>query len=106
MMNSRSVKLAFFCFLLIACGDKGVPKEVLALAEQRMQLYREEQDSLCRAKVIQKAEIAVDSFFLSFTQRFLLDTIPVPPKPVKPYVDTSISLDPARPVKPLWDSLK
>lgn len=105
-MNSRSVKFVVFCLFLVACGDESLPKEVLLLAEQRMQLYREEQDSLCRAKAIQQAEIAVDSFFLSFSQRFLLDTIPVPPKPVKPYVDTSISLDRARPVKPLWDSLK
>ena len=104
-MKSQFVKLAVMALLLTACERKGVPKEVMILAEQRMAVYRDEQDSLCRAKAIQKAEIAVDSFFLSFNQRFLLDTIPVPPKPIKPPVDTNINLDPAKPVKPLWDSL-
>lgn len=105
-MKSRYVKVVVISILLMACGSEELPKEVILLVEQRMQLYRDEQDSLCRAKAIQKAEIAVDSFFLSFTQRFLLDSIPVPPKPIKPYVDTSINLDQARPVKPLWDSLQ
>lgn len=91
---------------LVSCRPDAIPKPVLNLVDQRIQLYRSEQDSICKSLAIKKAEIAVDSFFLTLRQQFLLDSIHVPTKPIKPNVDTSIHLDNSTPVKPLWDSMK
>lgn len=103
-----TVAKLFLCCLLycIACNQPDIPKAVLTLTEQRMFLFRAEQDSICLAKARLKAELAVDSIFLSMTQRYLLDSIHIPEKPIKPMVDTNINLDNNTPVKPLWDTLK
>lgn len=92
--------------ILTACQDEGIPKPVLTLTRERLEVFRREQDSICEAKARFQAEIAVDSFFLSISKRYLLDSITIPVKPIKPVVDTNINLDTTTPVKPLWDSLK
>ena len=92
--------------LCTGCNANDIPKPVLKLTEDRMLIYKEEQDSICKSLATKKAEKAVDSFFLNLSMRYLLDTIIIPDKPIKPYVDTSIQLNNTTPVKPLWDSLK
>ncbi|MEP7269373.1 MAG: hypothetical protein ABI844_17260 [Saprospiraceae bacterium] len=100
-------KYIFFLCLLIslACTRSKIPKEVSNLVEERMQLYYIERDSVCKRVAVKKAEQAVDSFFLSIREQYLHDSIVVPSKPIKPMVDTNITIDETRPVKPLWDSL-
>lgn len=92
--------------VIASCTQEGIPPQVLKLTEDRMTLYYYQQDSICRIKAFQKAEAAVDSFFLTIRQQYLHDSIAVPSKPIKPLVDTNIILDQTNPVKPLWDSLK
>lgn len=104
---SRYGKLFIWCLLLsVACEDQGIPKVVITLTRQRLEQYRKEQDSICQDKARHLAEQAVDSLFLSLSQRYLLDSISIPLKPIKPSVDTNINLDNTTPVKPLWDTLK
>ncbi|MDZ4709630.1 MAG: hypothetical protein SH818_14615 [Saprospiraceae bacterium] len=100
-------KLFIICLItLTACQKEGIPKSVLTLTQDRLEAYRQEQDSICQSKVRLQAEVAVDSFFLSLSRRYLLDSISIPLKPIKPSVDTNINLDHTTPVKPLWDTLK
>ncbi len=97
------------CFALVlcmSCNSNNIPKPVLKLTEDRMLIFKTEHDSICKSLATKKAEKAVDSFFLNLSMRYLLDTIMIPDKPIKPYVDTSIQLNNTTPVKPLWDSLK
>jgi len=102
-----SGNILIFCLVLIsACQKPDVPKPVLTLTQQRLMIYRAEQDSICKTKARHLAELAVDSLFLTLTQRYLLDSISIPQKPIKPTIDTSIILDNTTPVKPLWDTLK
>jgi hypothetical protein len=96
--------MALLCW--VQCSHNEIPKEVHFLVEERMKQHYALQDSLCRKKALQSAEAAVDSFFLSIRRQYLHDSIAVPPKPIRPVVDTNISLDISKPVKPLWDSLK
>lgn len=77
----------------------------MELVDIRMKIFRDMQDSICKAAATLKAEQAVDSFFLTIQKQYLLDSIQIPPKPVKPIIDTQLSLDKSLPVKPLWDSL-
>lgn len=108
-LNSYSMKVLYLILWLIlicACNTAGIPKEALELTEERMKLYYLQQDSICRQKAFQKAEAAVDSFFLSIRQQYLHDSIEVPLKPIKPAIDTNIILNDSIPVKPLWDSIK
>lgn len=103
-----NVRILIICVSMnyLACENTGLPKEAMELTEERMNLYYIQQDSICKQKAYQKAEAAVDSFFLSIRQQYLHDSIEVPAKPIKPQVDTNIILDDSIPVKPLWDSLK
>ena len=49
-------------------------------------------DSICKAAATLKAEQAVDSFFLTIQKKqYLLDSMQIPPKPVKPIIDTQLS---------------
>lgn len=105
-MSPAGKLLILWLCILTACQDKGIPKPVLTLTRERLEVFRKEQDSICRAKARLQAEVAVDSFFLSLTRRYLLDSISIPIKPIKPMVDTFINLDTLTPVKPLWDTLK
>lgn len=103
----RFVKLLLGCSLLLfSCQEEGIPKAVITLTRQRMEIYQREQDSICQQKARHLAESAVDSLFLSLTQRYLLDSIDIPLKPIKPSVDTNINLENNTPIKPLWDTLK
>ncbi len=105
-MSPAGKLLIFLSITLIACQDQGIPKPVLTLTRERLEVFRKEQDSICQAKARFQAEVAVDSFFLSLTRRYLLDSISIPIKPIKPVVDTNINLETTTPVKPLWDTLK
>jgi len=100
-------KIIIICLItMVACKEEGIPKPVITLTQERLEVYRRDQDSICQSKIRLKAEVAVDSFFLSFSRRYLLDSISIPDKPVKPAVDTNINLNNVAPVKPLWDTLK
>lgn len=87
-----------------SCRQDQIPKQVLELTDNRYRLYEEQKLAECKSKAIEKAELAVDSFFLSIRKQYLLDSIQVPAKPSKPFVDTSLHLDQTAPVKPLWDT--
>ncbi|MBK6477405.1 MAG: hypothetical protein KA109_10980 [Saprospiraceae bacterium] len=102
----RLIKLALLSIVLslTACQKDKIPQPVLKLVEQRMLLYVTERDSICKSEAIKKAEMAVDSFFLTLRRQYLHDSIVVPMKPIKPMVDTQITLDNTIPVKPLWDT--
>lgn len=103
------MKNKYWIFLTIvlagACSTEEIPRQVLELVDIRMKIFRAAQDSICKATATLKAEQAVDSFFLTFQKQYLLDSIQVPPKPIKPSIDTILTLDKSLPVKPLWDSL-
>lgn len=108
-LNKYTMKVLYlllWLLLIYACDTTGIPKEALELTEERMKLYYLQQDSICRQKAFQKAETAVDSFFLSIRQQYLHDSIDVPLKPIKPAIDTNLILNDSIPVKPLWDSIK
>ena len=89
---------------LTACQKDKIPQPVLKLVEQRLLLYVTERDSICKSDATKRAELAVDSFFLTLRHQYLHDSIVVPMKPIKPMVDTQITLDNTIPVKPLWDT--
>ena len=101
------IKFTFLISVLLfaACESEGIPRQVRELVDIRMKMYRDNQDSICRAIATKRAELAVDSFFISFQKQYLLDSIQIPIKPIKPVIDTHLILDNTLPVKPLWDSL-
>ena len=101
------IKIIYLVIVLtvVSCKTEGIPKQVRELVDIRMRMFRENQDSICRSVATKRAELAVDSFFISFQKQYLLDSIQIPIKPIKPTVDTHLILDNTLPVKPLWDSL-
>ncbi|MEP7322737.1 MAG: hypothetical protein ABI761_12495 [Saprospiraceae bacterium] len=97
--------ICILAVVISACTSTEIPKQVKELVDIRMKIFRANQDSICRVTATKRAELAVDSFFLSFKKQYLLDSIHIPEKPIKPLVDTHLILNNTLPVKPFWDSL-
>jgi hypothetical protein len=104
-MKGVAKLILFVATVLNACTTNEIPKQVKELVDIRMKIFRAAQDSICRTTATKRAELAVDSFFLSFKKQYLLDSIHIPEKPIKPIVDTHLILNNTLPVKPFWDSL-
>ena len=104
-MKDANLFVCFCLLLFVSCNEDKIPLPVQELVTERMKLFKLAQDSICRSVAIKKAEIAVDSFFLTLQKQYLLDSIHVPLKPIKPSIDTQLILDKTLPIKPLWDSL-